>query len=84
MYGDYELLQPEHEQVYAYTRTLDGDKWLILLNFSERPAEVELPGSIDKYTVMLNNSQEVSNIGASVSRAPYQAIVLHLNPERNG
>ncbi|MEK3713859.1 hypothetical protein [Paenibacillus sp. FSL R7-0333] len=30
VYADYELLLPEHEYIYAYTRTLEGEKWLIL------------------------------------------------------
>ncbi|WP_339255020.1 hypothetical protein [Paenibacillus sp. FSL P2-0136] len=30
VYADYELLLQEHEYIYAYTRTLEGEKWLIL------------------------------------------------------
>ena len=33
VYGDYQLLQPEHPAVYAYTRELDGVKWLVLQNW---------------------------------------------------
>ncbi|MDO7905900.1 alpha-glucosidase [Paenibacillus sp. JX-17] len=43
VYGDYELLLPDHEFIYAYTRTLDQEQWLITLNFSGAPAFLELP-----------------------------------------
>ncbi|HXO76679.1 MAG TPA: alpha-amylase family glycosyl hydrolase, partial [Puia sp.] len=35
VYGDYQLLLPEHPAIYAYTRSLDGVVWTILLNFSK-------------------------------------------------
>jgi glycosidase len=43
VYGEYELLLPEDEQVFAYTRTLDDDELLVALNFSDRPAAPDLP-----------------------------------------
>lgn len=42
VYGDYQLLLQDHEQIYAYTRTLDEVIWLIALNFSESAAILEL------------------------------------------
>ncbi|WP_397334111.1 alpha-glucosidase C-terminal domain-containing protein [Paenibacillus macerans] len=36
--GSYELLLDDHEQIYAYTRTLQEDQLLVICNFSaERP-----------------------------------------------
>lgn len=34
VYGDYELLLPEHPAIYAYTRGYEGRVWTVLLNFS--------------------------------------------------
>lgn len=42
VYGDYQLLLQDHEQIYAYTRTLGEVIWLIALNFSESAAILEL------------------------------------------
>jgi oligo-1,6-glucosidase len=36
VYGDYDLLLPDDEQVYAYTRTLDEEVVLVVLNWSNR------------------------------------------------
>ncbi|MGN7355940.1 glycoside hydrolase family 13 protein [Paenibacillus sp. SAF-054] len=46
VYGDYELIMRDHEQIYAYTRTLGEDKWLIVLNFTGQKIELQLPKSI--------------------------------------
>ena len=35
VYGEYELLLADNEEVYAYTRTFESEKYLILLSFSE-------------------------------------------------
>ncbi|MFB6152360.1 MAG: alpha-glucosidase [Haloarculaceae archaeon] len=38
VYGDYDLLLPDHEQFYAYTRTLDDERALVVLNWSDEEA----------------------------------------------
>lgn len=35
VYGNYQLIQENHQQIYAYRRELNQEKVLILLNFSE-------------------------------------------------
>ncbi|KAF8527256.1 glycoside hydrolase family 13 protein [Gautieria morchelliformis] len=39
IYGDFELLSPEHESIFAYTRTLNDFVALIILNFSKKGVE---------------------------------------------
>jgi oligo-1,6-glucosidase len=41
--GDFTMLLPEHEQVYAFTRALDGVQLLVLANWSSSDVEVEVP-----------------------------------------
>jgi oligo-1,6-glucosidase len=41
--GDFTMLLPEDEQVYAFTRELDGVQLLVLANWSSSDAEVEVP-----------------------------------------
>jgi oligo-1,6-glucosidase len=48
VYGDFQELNHEHPQVYAYTRTsVKGRKWLVILNFSGRTVEWTLPGGLE-------------------------------------
>ena len=35
VYGSYDLILPEHEQIYAFTRTLEDERLLVILNFSK-------------------------------------------------
>jgi len=46
IYGTYDLILPEHAQIYAFTRTLDNERLVVALNFSAEPAEFTLPQEI--------------------------------------
>ncbi|MCB0566769.1 MAG: alpha-glucosidase [Phaeodactylibacter sp.] len=78
VYGDYELVRPEHEQVYAYTRTLGDAKMLVLLNFSDQAAGIELPAGLNAGEVLINNYDAVEAAGSAVNLKPYQAVVYAL------
>ena len=43
VYGRYDLILEDHPQIYAFTRTLGQERWLVMLNFSRREARFELP-----------------------------------------
>ncbi|CAM3433528.1 MULTISPECIES: glycoside hydrolase family 13 protein [Saccharibacillus] len=45
-YGEYQLLLPDHETLYAYTRTLGDETWLIVLNFSTEPTSFDWPAHL--------------------------------------
>lgn len=44
IYGTYNLIDADNPDVYAYTRTLNEQTLLVLLNFSTQPATVDLSG----------------------------------------
>lgn len=43
VYGQYDLILPDHEQIYAFTRTFEKERLLVLLNFSPDQVKFELP-----------------------------------------
>ena len=43
VYGDYRLILPEHEQIYAYIRKYQGEKLLVITNFSQEAVTFTLP-----------------------------------------
>lgn len=43
VYGEYRLILPLHEEIYAYTRTLEDELLLVILNFFDREPVFELP-----------------------------------------
>ncbi|MCZ4151174.1 glucohydrolase, partial [Escherichia coli] len=42
VYGDYELIFPDHQDVFAYTRSLNGTKILVVCNFQGHLTELPL------------------------------------------
>lgn len=78
VYGTYTLLQKEHKTVYAYTRTLDDEKMLILLNFSEEKSSFKFSSSLENASTLINNYYEVAIQKETIVLQPYQAIILKL------
>ncbi|PHS02761.1 MAG: alpha-glucosidase [Leeuwenhoekiella sp.] len=79
IYGEYELIQKEHKQVHAYTRSLDNQNMMVLLNFSDTEAAV---GINDLHTYgdpLINNYDSFEKTGTSAVLKPYQAVILAKN-----
>jgi glycosidase len=76
IYGQYELLAPDDTQLYAYTRSLDADKLLVLLNFSETKLSFKIPSEFNNAEVLINNINELSFSGVLVELHAYQAVIL--------
>ncbi|WP_420490237.1 glycoside hydrolase family 13 protein [Neobacillus drentensis] len=53
-YGTYELLLKDDTQIYAYTRTLNKEKMIVIANLSAKPAEFQ-GVSLDNRNLLLNN-----------------------------
>ncbi|MCB0568696.1 MAG: alpha-glucosidase C-terminal domain-containing protein, partial [Phaeodactylibacter sp.] len=76
VYGEYQIVQREHPQIYAYTRKLDNEKMLVLLNFSSQDATITLPESDTSGAVLINNYETVEKDGGTLSLKPYQAVIF--------
>lgn len=76
VYGKFSLEDPSNPQLFAYTRSLDDQRWLIVLNFSDR--EASLCTSIDtgKCVVRIGNYMDPAPM--PVYR-PYEAVVYEIN-----
>lgn len=46
VYGEYQLILPDHEEIYAYTRTLEDDQLVVILNFTDREPIFQMPKDI--------------------------------------
>ncbi|PWI57425.1 glycoside hydrolase family 13 protein [Sulfoacidibacillus thermotolerans] len=57
VYGKYELILEDHPQIYAFTRTLDREVWLVVNNFYDGSPVFELPQEISysAYDLMIAN-----------------------------
>ncbi len=77
VYGNYDLLLPEHEEVFAYTRTLGDEKLLVLCNFYANEIEVELPtyGNLRLPKQLIRNYPGDATLSPKVRLKPYEAVV---------
>lgn len=82
MYGRYALLLPDHEHVYAYTRTLEEETFLIAVNLSGEEQAAELPEELgmDAAELVLANEDEsrVPPPARDLALRPYEARVYRL------
>ena len=78
VYGNYEIIQEEHPTIYAYSRTLEDQKMVILLNFSELESSIALSSYDPTTKVLINNYSELSVDKNTITLKPYQAVVLKL------
>jgi oligo-1,6-glucosidase len=81
VYGKYTLLDKNNPNVYAYTREGDGQKMLILLNFSTSIQQANIMLNTKNAKIFLSNYEDnpVNNIGKmSITLRPYEAIIYRL------
>lgn len=75
VYGTYDLLLPESEEIYMYTRTLGEEKLLVVCNFSEKEVAVEIPEEFRKGSYLIANYPK-GEIKEQMTIRPYEAFVL--------
>ncbi len=80
VYGDYELLLPQDEAVFAYTRSLEGRKLLVLCNLSGADAEFELPAEVTgpMKAVLITNEGEAPALKEQMELKKWQCVVYEV------
>ena len=75
IYGKYTLLDKDNPDVYAYTRELNGKKFLVLLNFKNKNSTVNTGIDMSKAKLLINNYTTASTDG---TLRPYEAVIYEL------
>jgi oligo-1,6-glucosidase len=86
VYGSYELLLPEDENLFAYTRTLEGEKLLVVCNFSEKEQTFAVPEPFRKKNgcLLIQNDEErcaKDFSGETMIIRPYEAFAWKIQKE---
>jgi oligo-1,6-glucosidase len=78
VYGDYELIAPEHPDVFAYRRTLDEDELVVLLNFADEEVAFDLPGNLAGTPLdrLAGTHPEEGGINSGVRLRPYEGTIV--------
>lgn len=61
IYGEYQLILEDDENIFAYLRKLDNDMILVICNFADKPAEYQLPEELDslKKELLIGNYPDI-------------------------
>ena len=73
VYGKYELLEKDHPDLFVYTREYQGEKLLVITNFSENEYDYDLNDFCNGQLLISNDNIEVSD---KIHIQPYGAYVI--------
>ncbi|MNR57035.1 Oligo-1,6-glucosidase [compost metagenome] len=82
VYGEYKLLYPLDTEIYAYTRTCEEDKLLVILNFFDQQPIFEWPEDLrpDGARLLISNYKPVPEENVQkLQLRPYEARVYLLS-----
>ncbi|MFZ5625931.1 MAG: glycoside hydrolase family 13 protein [Bacillota bacterium] len=82
VYGTYDLLLPEDEQIYAYTRTLGEEKLLVVLNFSAATPLFTMPAELEQFSqrqLLIANYPVSDEESREFRLRPYEARVYRFS-----
>ncbi|WP_423406859.1 alpha-glucosidase [Heyndrickxia sp. MSNUG] len=81
VHGSYEILVPEDENVYAYTRTYESHTLLVVLNFSAQNQTFEVPAELQgkKDEILIANYSGHETLQTTIALKPYEAIVYQIH-----
>ena len=76
VYGKYELLLEDSEELFVYTRTLEQEKLLIVCSFCDHETTFPIPTEFIGAECLISN-RERTYTDAEMTLAPYEAFVLY-------
>ncbi|WP_202412329.1 alpha,alpha-phosphotrehalase [Halobacillus litoralis] len=83
-HGDYRLLTPDHDQVFAYLREWNGEYLLVVNNFYGKETTFTLPEDVQfssKADILLSNYDDSIVDDQEINLRPYESVVYHLTDQ---
>ena len=76
VYGDFEMVDAEHDDVFAYTRSFNGETVLVVCNFRESVVDWTLPAGVRNprgEEILISTYKDVTSKPESVVLRPFEA-----------
>lgn len=73
--GEYQPCQLEHPQVYAFTRTHEDEKLLVIINLSDKEIAYDIPEDFATEEVLIANYPNPT-VADTIQLHPYEALTL--------
>ena len=76
VYGKYEALMEDSEELFVYTRTLEDEKLLVVCSFCDHETKFTMPAEFAGAACLIANVEnEYDKAGMTLN--PYEAFVLY-------
>lgn len=76
VYGKYEAMMEDNEELFVYTRTLGQEKLLVVCSFCDHETALTIPEEFVGTSCLISNTGNAYT-GNEVTLQPYEAFVLH-------
>lgn len=77
VHGRYEAYFEDHPQLFAYTRSLDGDRLTVIANFSKEPAALDIPSALETQgECLIANYAPHTSLQGHLSLQPFEAFAI--------
>ena len=78
IYGDYKDLDPQHPSIFAYTRTMGAEKYLVVLNLSSNGVSYTLPEGLKVGKLELSNLEGKEEDVTALNLKPWEARIYRI------
>ena len=78
VYGDYKDLAPESKSIFAYTRKLGSDRYLIVLNFSSGPVAYTVPAEVKVDSLVISNLDTTTLVTGTLNLAGWEGRIYKI------
>lgn len=78
IYGTYDLIAEDHEQVYAYTRTLNDQRYVVIVNMFDQETTLDLSDEMSFAELTLTNYGIEDELNANLTLRPFEARIYKL------
>ena len=78
VYGDFEMLEEDHQQLFAYRRSDDDGQFLVVHNFSEQDALLKVD-DLGSYERLIGNYEGSKTSGNEITLRPWESLVYQKN-----
>lgn len=78
IFGEYRDLDPCNVKIYAYTRSLANEKYLVIINMSESNVNYEIPDFIKIKQLVIQNLENPEFSDSHVNLQPWQASIYKI------
>ena len=74
--GEFKLLLADHPEVFAYERSYQGEKWMVIANMSEQEVLLELGNVPERFELIISNTNKNYQDLNQLKLDPYETFAI--------